>query len=99
MGREWKILYGKRAKVVIERRQDRRRKQDMGRGQDMRRQQDAGRKQLMGRVVTRKERRASRVGDGFDPDGFARCLHFLEVVRSETWRTGHESGRRWCGSV
>ena len=45
------------------------------------------------------ERRASKVGDGSDPDGCARCLHFLEVVKSETWRTGHESGRRWCGSV
>ena len=47
----------------------------------------------------RTERRASEVGDGFDTDSFARCLHFLEVVKSETWRAGHESGRRWCGSV
>ena len=36
VGREWKILYGKGAKVGIERRQDMRRKQNMGRGQDMR---------------------------------------------------------------
>ena len=53
----------------------------------------------MGRVVMRTERRASKVGDVSDPDGFARRLHFLEVVKSETWRAGHESGRRWCGSV
>ena len=47
----------------------------------------------------RTARRASKVGDGFDPYGCARCLHFLEVVKSETWRAGHESGRRWYGSV
>ena len=47
----------------------------------------------------RTAKRASKVGDGFDPDGCARCLHFLEVVKSETWRAGHERGRRWCGSV
>ena len=40
MGREWKILYGKRAKVGIERRQDRRRQQDAGRRQDMRKEWD-----------------------------------------------------------
>ena len=30
----------------------------------------------------RRER--NKVGDGFDPDRFALCLHFL-VVKSETW--------------
>ena len=53
----------------------------------------------MGRDVMRTARSASKVGDGFDPDGFALCLHFLEVVKSETWRAGHESGRRWYGSI
>ena len=53
----------------------------------------------MGWIVMRIERRASKVGDGSDFDGYARCLHFLEVVKSETWRASHESGRRWCGSI
>ena len=65
----------------------------------MRRQQDVGSRQDTGWDMMRTARRASKVGDGSDPDGFARCLHFLEVVKSETWRAGHESGRRWYGSV
>ena len=44
----------------------------------------------MGRVVMRTARRASKAGDSFDPDVSARCLHFLEVMKSETWRAGHE---------
>ena len=57
----------------------------------MRRKSDAGGRQETGR--------ASKVGDGLDPDGCARCMHFLVVVKSETWRTGHESGHRWCGRI
>ena len=57
----------------------------------MRRKSDAGGRQETGR--------ASEVGDSFNPDGCARCMPFLEVIKSGTWRAGHESGRRWCGRV
>ena len=41
----------------------------------------------MGRDVMRPKRRASKVGDGLDPDGLAQCLRFLEMVKSETWES------------
>ena len=45
------------------------------------------------------ERRVSKVDDDSNFNGYTRCLYFLEVVKSKTYRTSYESGRRWCSRV
>lgn len=67
----------------------------MGRGQ----YKGRGHDEEKARREERERREKTKVGQAFDPNGFALSLHLLVMVKSETWRGGHENCCRRHGGV